>query len=105
MTEHGAEHPPPHIGARLLDRPVADVAGAIIEDYEWHERHVPPGAEPFLQIMLGLATRDLNTRYRSERVADVVRRALAELRDWHGETAWRIRHELEAALRAADGQQ
>ena len=103
MTEHGAEQPAPPARPRLLDRPVADIAGAIIDDYGWHDRDLPPGAEPFLQIMLGLSTRDLNARYRNHHVADVVRGALSHLHDWHGETAWRVKHELEQALRAAEG--
>jgi hypothetical protein len=102
MTEQPAGGPAPHVGPRLLDRPVADIAGAIIDDYRWHGRELPPAAEPFLEVMLGLGTRDLTERYRHERVADVVRGALDSLHDWQGHTAWRIKHELRAALEAAD---
>lgn len=94
MTENIAPHP--------LGRPLADIAGAIVEDCERQHRPVPPGAEPFIRTMLGLATTDLREHYGDEQVADIVRGALANLHGWQGDTAWRIKHELQAALAAAD---
>jgi hypothetical protein len=102
MTDDATGHPPAPRGRRLLDRSVADIAGEIIDDYRWHERELPPAVDPFLEIMLGLGTRDLTDPYRSGRVADVVRGALAHLHDWHGPTAQRITHELRRALEWAD---
>jgi hypothetical protein len=102
MTEHDAGKPAAGPKPHLLSRPVADIAGAIIDDHRWREKDLPPAADPYLETMLGLSTRDLTTRYRHERVPDVVRGALDNLPDWQGLTAWRIRHELENALAAAD---
>ena len=84
-----------------LDRSVAEVAGAIIEDHRWHERPIPPAAEPHLHAMLGIGSSDLRDRHGHERVADVVRRALAGLAGWQGPVASEVERELRAALAAA----
>ena len=102
MSGDAAETPKPRRGPRLLDRSVADIAGAIIDDHRWHERPLPPAADPYLEIMLGLGTRDLTDRYRSGHVADVVRGLLPHLHDWHGPEAMRIKHELRRALDSID---
>ncbi|MQA34355.1 hypothetical protein [Modestobacter roseus] len=93
---------PQHLAAHELDRPVADIAGLIIDDLTWHERPIPAAAEPYLHTMLGLSTSDLRDRYGHARVADVVRGALDALDGWTSPTAVHVRHELRAALLAAD---
>lgn len=98
MTDDLPENVAPH----PLDRPLADVAGAIIDDCERHYHRVPPEAEPYLRTLLGVATTDLRAHHGDERVADIVRGALDNLHDWRTDTAWRIKHQLRAALAAAD---
>lgn len=89
----------------LLDRPLADIAGEIVDDHRERGRDLPPAVDPALEIMLGLGTRDLTDRYRARRVADVVREALSALHDWHGTTAVRVKAELRRALESAEGTQ
>ena len=93
---------PGNVGPNRLHRPLAEIAGVIIDDCEWHFHRVPPEAEPYLRTMLGLATTDLNAPHGHERVADVVRGALDNLQGWRTDRAWWIRRELETALAAAD---
>lgn len=85
-----------------LSRSVAEIAGLVIDDFRWHERPLPPVAEPYLHTMLGLGTRDLADHHGHGRVVDVVRGALGGLDDGDGPTADRVKRELWAAVAAAE---
>lgn len=81
-----------------LTRTLAEIADEIYDDYARHGWHVPMYAEPYLQAMATLRTKDLRDMFYEDSAASVVTYAVSNLMTWRGDVARRVKVELNAAL-------
>lgn len=73
-------------------RPICDIAAEIISDW----KNVYFGAKPYLSAMRNLST--LSDQYGMDTADNIVRYFLSNATSWRGETAKRIKAELNAGL-------
>lgn len=79
-----------------LTRPIYEIAREIEADYAAKDKPVYWSALPYVNAMLLL--NDFNSRYYEDDAASVLTYAVSNLSTWRGETAKRVKAEINAAL-------
>jgi hypothetical protein len=81
-----------------MEAPLYEVAAAIERDLRSQGKLVPPAAKPYLNAMRSLTL--MTDKYILDDGESIVRYLLCNLSGWKGETARRIKAELQARLKA-----
>jgi hypothetical protein len=80
-----------------LTRPLAAVAAEIVLDHQTRGKALYFGAVPYVNAMMFAPTGNLGASFGEDDLDTVVLYALSNLSSWRGETARRVKAELQAA--------
>jgi hypothetical protein len=86
----------PKVAPAPLTRTLSAVAREILADHREQGKELYFGAVPYVRAMLALDA--LDDRFGDEKGADIVPYAVSNLSYWRGETARRVKAELNGAM-------